>query len=66
MAERDRNAPKDDVMHGRSLEGASYGATEREQTEDIQRATRQAPDETGEFVTDAEMEAREANGDEDR
>lgn len=49
----------EDIMHGRSLEGASYGATEREQTEDILRNQHPAADEAGEFVTDAEIEARE-------
>lgn len=49
---------KPDIMHGRSFEGASYGATERERTEDARRIPGQTDDE---FVTDAEMEVREAN-----
>jgi hypothetical protein len=44
-------------------EGTSYAATEREQTRDIERARHPQPDEAGEFITDAEMEVREANGD---
>ena len=54
-------------MHGRSLAGASYGANEREQTEDARRGLRDKADEAGEFVTDGELEAREgssANDDE--
>ena len=43
-------------------EPTSYGANEREQTRDIERARHPQPDESGEFVTDAEMEVREANG----
>src|SRR4051812_20775803 len=50
----------DDIMHGRSFEGTSYAATEREQTEDARRIPGRT-DEAGEFVTDAEMEVREAN-----
>ncbi len=48
-----------DVIHGRNLAGASYGANEREQTEDARRAARDKTDEAGEFVTDAEIESRE-------
>jgi len=52
--------PEPDVMHGRDLAGASYGATEREHTEDLERIAGDVPDESDEFVTDAELEAREA------
>ena len=55
----------DDVMHGRSLAGAEYGANEREQTDERNRIARGGAraDEIGEVeVTDAEIEAREENG----
>ena len=66
MAQRKRtkgNARKesDDVMHGRSFEGEQYAATEQEQTRQFERTRRHMPDESDEFVTDAELEAREAN-----
>jgi hypothetical protein len=55
-------ASSDDVMHGRNLEGAEYGATEREQTRDRERVVRgDKTDEIGE-VADAEIEARENSG----
>ncbi len=56
--------PADDVMHGRSLAGAEYGANEKEQTQDMERVVDHAPDQADDddFVTDAEMEVREANG----
>lgn len=44
-------------MHGRSFAGANWANDEREQTRDLNR-----PDESDEFVTDAELEKREANG----
>lgn len=53
--------PKD-VMHGRSFAGANIANTEREQTRDRQRIAEHGGeplDEAGEFVTDAEIEARE-------
>ena len=56
MTDQNRNKPKP------GLAGGSYGANEREQTEDIERARHAQPDEAGEFVTDAETEVREANG----
>jgi hypothetical protein len=62
MPDKNRKKSSDEI-HGRSFAGASYGANEREQTEDIERARRQLPDEAGEFITDAEAEVREANGD---
>lgn len=34
---RDEQEPTQETLRGRSLEGASYGATEREQTEDLRR-----------------------------
>jgi hypothetical protein len=47
----------------RDLDSTSYGATEREQTRDLERIHRkQSNDESSEFITDAEMEKREANG----
>jgi hypothetical protein len=65
MTDRKRKKAKqkpesDDVMHGRDFAGASYGATEREQTEDIERDAGIIPDESDEFITDAELDAREA------
>jgi len=55
--ESQRNA---DVMHGRSLAGAEYGANEREQTDERERAGHTHLDEAGEsMVTEAEIEARE-------
>lgn len=42
--------------------GGSYGANEREQTEDRERvAEGKDADDSDDFVTDAEMEVREAN-----
>lgn len=58
-AKKRRKKSEDDVMHGRSFEGAEYAATEREQTEDIERNRHPEADESDEFVTDAELEARE-------
>lgn len=48
----------DDVMHGRDFAGSNIFATEREQTLDAERVVehREAADE---FVTEAELEARE-------
>jgi len=56
----------DDVMHGRSLAGAEYGANEREQTDERNRVVRGGArmDEIGEVeVTAAEIEAREQEND---
>jgi hypothetical protein len=45
--------------------GASYGANEREQTRDRERVANGREDEVSDdFVTDAEMEVREANSSE--
>ena len=45
--------------------GGSYGANEREQTRDRERvADGQNAEDSDDFVTDAEMEAREANSSE--
>ena len=67
MASKKREESDDDVMHGRSFAGASYGANEEEQTRDRERVARNAEaDEAGEMVTDAEMEVREANSSEKR
>ncbi len=59
----------DDVMHGRSLAGAEYGANELEQTRDRVRVGRDNTDEAGEIadsdVTDAEIEARERRANEE-
>jgi hypothetical protein len=69
MAEKRRDKSDksdDDVMHGRSFAGASYGANEEEQTRDRERAgTNAQMDEEGEMITDAEMEVREANSSEE-
>jgi hypothetical protein len=35
---RDSRGPRNEQLDGRSLAGASYGATEREQTRDLRRA----------------------------
>jgi len=65
MADKRRDKSDDDVMHGRSLAGASYGANEEEQTRDRERAgTNAEMDEEGDMITDAEMEVREANSSE--
>jgi hypothetical protein len=56
MAEHKRRA-----TDKRDLDSTSYGATEREQTRDLERIHRKQ-DESSEFITDAEMEKREANG----
>ena len=57
---RDSNEEARDVMHGRDFAAANIAATEREQTRDRARAAQgKVADETGEFVTDAEVEARE-------
>ena len=66
MAEKRKNTKRqnekpEDVMHGRSFEGAEWAATEREQTRHFRRVARHLPDESDEFVTDAELEVREAN-----
>lgn len=61
-AKKQRASGSKDIMHGRSLAGAEYGANEREQTSDRERVVRGADrtDEIGEVeVTDAEIEARE-------
>ena len=57
---KDERAKGDDVMHGRDLAGGEYGANEREQTIERQRAGHDHTDEAGEsMVTEAELEARE-------
>ena len=35
--QNDEREPASETLRGRSFEGASYGATEREQTEDLRR-----------------------------
>ena len=35
--EQNEQEPASETLRGRSFEGASYGATEREQTEDLRR-----------------------------
>ena len=47
-----------DVMRGRDFAGTNIFATEREQTLDAERAKR-GVDSTDEFVTEAELNARE-------
>lgn len=51
----------DDVIRGRNFAGEQYAATEEEQTRERERVARRMPEESDQFVTDAEMEAREAN-----
>ena len=61
-AKKQRANDSDDIMHGRSLAGAEYGANEREQTDERNRVVRGGAraDEIGEVeVTEAEIEARE-------
>lgn len=59
-----RRKTTDDVMHGRNLAGAEYGANEMEQTIERERAGRDHTDEAGEnMVTEAEIEAREERKD---
>ena len=51
-----------DVIRGRSFAGSNVFNTEEEQTRDRQRVADQkgdSADEAGEFVSDAEIEARE-------
>jgi hypothetical protein len=63
--DKSSSTSKDDVMHGRSFAGADYAANEREQTLDIERVVHDPPSEESDDsdeITDAEMEAREANG----
>lgn len=50
-----------DVIRGRDFAGEQYAATEQEQTRERERIARRMPEESDQFVTDAEMEAREAN-----
>ena len=50
-----------DVIRGRNFAGEQYAATEQEQTRERERIARRMPEESDQFVTDAEMEAREAN-----
>ena len=69
-SKKQRANDSDDIMHGRSLAGAEYGANEREQTDERNRVARggERTDEIGEVeVTDAEIEAREEeSGNSDR
>ena len=67
-AQRPQTSRGQDVMHGRSFAGANIANTEKEQTRDRQRIADhegETVDEAGEsqFVTDAEIEARENNED---
>ena len=48
-----------DVMRGRSFAGAEYADVNGGPTHDLDREGRTLPDESDEFVTDAEIEARE-------
>jgi hypothetical protein len=50
-----------DVIRGRDFAGEQYAATEQEQTRERERIARRMPEESDQFVTDAEMEVREAN-----
>ena len=50
-----------DVIRGRNFAGEQYAATEQEQTRERERIARRMSEESDQFVTDAEMEAREAN-----
>jgi hypothetical protein len=65
-SDRGRQGRGRDVMHGRDFAGTSIFSTEREQTLDAERAKR-GVDSTDEFVTEAELNAREnrAQGNED-
>ena len=50
-----------DVIRGRNFAGEQYAATEEEQTRERERIARRMPKESDQFVSDAEMEVREAN-----
>jgi len=65
-ADRERQGRGRDVMRGRDFAGTNIFSTEREQTLDAERAKR-GIDSTDEFVTEAELDAREsrAQGKED-
>jgi len=65
-SDRGRQDRGRDVMHGRDFAGTNIFSTEREQTLDAERANR-GVDSTDEFVTEAELNAREsrAQGNED-
>jgi hypothetical protein len=57
----DENEPKSETLRGRSFEGVSYGATEREQTDDLRRRTPQdeAEIEDEEDIVDLEVDTDE-------
>ena len=57
-----KKKPFSDVMHGRSFAGTQWAADQEEQTRDIERASGARRDESDDFVTDAELEAREQRG----
>ena len=50
-----------DVIRGRNFAGEQYAATEQEQTRERERIARRSSEESDQFVSDAEMEVREAN-----
>lgn len=58
--ERDADE-QDAVVRGRTSAEKEYDAAERDQARENERMGQPTPDEADAFVTDAEMEAREAN-----
>ena len=58
-SERDRRDRGRDVMRGRDFAGTNIFATEREQTLDAERA-RRGLDSSDEFLSEAELDARES------
>ena len=50
-----------ETIHDRGLPDEEYAASEPERIRDMQRAREQPPHDPDEFVTDAEMEVREAD-----
>lgn len=52
---------QDAIVCGRTYAEKEYDAAERDQARENERMAQPTDDETDAFVTDAEMEAREAN-----
>jgi hypothetical protein len=65
MAHKRRTAreadEQDAAVRGRSTSEKEYDAAERDQARENERMAQPTDDESDAFVTDAEMEAREAN-----
>ncbi|HEV7992458.1 MAG TPA: hypothetical protein VGP25_11580 [Gemmatimonadaceae bacterium] len=52
----DEREPKSEIIPGRDLAGASYGATEREQTQDVRRRDPRAESDVDEGGVSATLE----------